>query len=185
MLAHEVYNRNNWKNSSCHILSLKVPFYLPNKIHFQVYIFMRKHQNMALHNLKENLPEGHAIVQMDDLVKNLFTCTSAEEVQSEYYNSSTVTLHPLVTYYRALDGTMTHDNYCPCGWFSPEYLNGVCNSRPANVENTSYNEVMGTQGLGSMNENCERFSDLCPLNQLVIGGSIFPHKRFHKATWRS
>ncbi|KAJ3609530.1 hypothetical protein NHX12_024050 [Muraenolepis orangiensis] len=45
--------------------------------------------------------------------------------------------------------------------------------------------VMGTQGLGKMNENGERFTDLCSLNQLVIGGSIFPHKRIHKATWRS
>ena len=44
---------------------------------------------------------------------------------------------------------------------------------------------MGTQGLGMMNENGERFADLCALNQLVIGGSIFPHKRIHKATWRS
>ena len=36
-----------------------------------------------------------------------------------------------------------------------------------------------------MNENDERFADLCALNQLVIGGSIFPHKRIHKATWIS
>nr|KAG5688778.1 hypothetical protein BaRGS_030647 [Batillaria attramentaria] len=36
-----------------------------------------------------------------------------------------------------------------------------------------------------MNENGERFADFCALNQLVIGGSIFPHKRIHKATWRS
>ena len=38
-----------------------------------------------------------------------------------------------------------------------------------------------------MNENGERFADMCALNQLVIGGSIFPHKfkRIHKATWRS
>ena len=40
---------------------------------------------------------------------------------------------------------------------------------------------MGTHGLGKMNENGERFADLCALNQLVIGGSIFPHK----ATWIS
>ncbi|KAJ8333838.1 hypothetical protein SKAU_G00411570 [Synaphobranchus kaupii] len=44
---------------------------------------------------------------------------------------------------------------------------------------------MGKHGLGQMNENGERFADLCSLNQLVIGGSIFPHKRIHKATWRS
>ena len=53
------------------------------------------------------------------------------------------------------------------------------------ANNTGYNKVMGTQGLGYMNENGERFADLCSLNQLVIGGSIFPHKRIHKATWRS
>ena len=36
-----------------------------------------------------------------------------------------------------------------------------------------------------MNENGEHFADLCALNQLLIGGSIFPHKRIHKATWIS
>nr|KAG5685438.1 hypothetical protein BaRGS_007947 [Batillaria attramentaria]KAG5703389.1 hypothetical protein BaRGS_023436 [Batillaria attramentaria] len=36
-----------------------------------------------------------------------------------------------------------------------------------------------------MNEDGERFADFCALNQLVIGGSIFPHKRIDKATWRS
>ena len=45
--------------------------------------------------------------------------------------------------------------------------------------NTGYEEVMGKQGLGEMNENGEKFADLCSLNQLVIGGSIFPHKRTH------
>ena len=53
------------------------------------------------------------------------------------------------------------------------------------ADNTGYDDIMATQGLGVMNENDERFADLCALNQLVIGGSIFPHKRIHKATWRS
>ena len=44
------------------------------------------------------------------------------------------------------------------------------------TDNTGYEGTMGTYGLGQMNENGERFADLCALNQLVIGGSIFPHK---------
>ncbi|KAG7516238.1 hypothetical protein JOB18_026460 [Solea senegalensis] len=36
-----------------------------------------------------------------------------------------------------------------------------------------------------MNKNGERFTDLCALNQLVIGSSTFMHKQIHKATWRS
>ena len=46
-------------------------------------------------------------------------------------------------------------------------------------------EVMGIHGLGEISENGEKFMDICALNKLVIGGSIFPHKRIHKATWVS
>ena len=53
------------------------------------------------------------------------------------------------------------------------------------ADNTGYEDKMGAQGIGQMNKNGERFVDMCALNQLVIGGSIFPHKRIHKATWRS
>ena len=52
-------------------------------------------------------------------------------------------------------------------------------------DNTGYEDTMGTHGLGVMNDNGERFADLCANNQLVIGGSISPHKRIHKATWIS
>ena len=52
-------------------------------------------------------------------------------------------------------------------------------------DNTGYEQVMGTHALGEMNENGEIFADLCALNNLVIGGSIFPHKRIHKSTWVS
>ena len=51
--------------------------------------------------------------------------------------------------------------------------------------NTGYEDIMGTNRLGQMNENGERFADLCAMNQLVVGGSIFSHKRIHKVTWRS
>ena len=52
-------------------------------------------------------------------------------------------------------------------------------------KNTGYERNMGRHGLGRMNENGEMLADLCAFNNLVIGGSIFPHKDVHKATWRS
>ena len=50
------------------------------------------------------------------------------------------------------------------------------------MDNTGYEDIMGTHGLGQMNDKGERFADLCALNQLVIGGrfshtstSVRPH----------
>ena len=51
--------------------------------------------------------------------------------------------------------------------------------------NRGYEEVMGTHGIGEMNEHGEMFADLCSFNRLIIGGSVFPHRRIHKATWVS
>ena len=53
------------------------------------------------------------------------------------------------------------------------------------MDNTGYEDIMGTHGLRQMNENGERFADRSVLNQLVIGGSFYPHKRIHEATWIS
>ena len=44
--------------------------------------------------------------------------------------------------------------------------------------NIGYEEVMG-----DMNNNGERFADLCAEHEQVIGGFVFPHKRIHKANW--
>ena len=44
---------------------------------------------------------------------------------------------------------------------------------------------MGIHGLGNMNENGEMFANFCTFNELVIGGTIFPHKNCHKVTWVS
>ncbi|KAL9954105.1 hypothetical protein ACROYT_G041600 [Oculina patagonica] len=52
-------------------------------------------------------------------------------------------------------------------------------------DNTGKERVMGCHGLGCMSENGERFTDFCAFNDLVIGGSIFPHRAIHKATWIS
>ena len=52
-------------------------------------------------------------------------------------------------------------------------------------DNSGYEEVMGRQGLGRMNENGEMLADFCAFNNMIIGGSVCPHRRIHKATWVS
>lgn len=42
--------------------------------------------------------------------------------------------------------------------------------------NSGFELAMGKQGLGIMNGNGERFADMCADYNLVIGGTIFPHK---------
>ena len=49
-------------------------------------------------------------------------------------------------------------------------------------DNIDREEIIGKHGLGTMNENGELFADFCTFNDLVIGGSVFPHKTIHKAT---
>ena len=51
-------------------------------------------------------------------------------------------------------------------------------------DNEGYEAVMGKEGLGEMNDNGERFADFCDIQDLVIGGSVFPHRKIHKATWK-
>ncbi|VDO48722.1 unnamed protein product [Schistosoma margrebowiei] len=51
------------------------------------------------------------------------------------------------------------------------------------TDNTGYEDIMGRYGLGERNENGERFANLSAFNKLVIGGTIFPHKRIQKTTW--
>ena len=47
-------------------------------------------------------------------------------------------------------------------------------------DNTGYKKIMGRKGLGVMNDNGERFADMCAVNNLVIGGSISPKSPFTK-----
>ena len=52
-------------------------------------------------------------------------------------------------------------------------------------DNKGYETIMGQQGLGCVKENGELFADFCLSNDLMIAGTIFPHRRKHKATFQS
>ena len=51
--------------------------------------------------------------------------------------------------------------------------------------NASIERIMGKEGLGDVSENGEELVDMCALNGLSIGRTLFAHKRVHKANWRS
>lgn len=51
--------------------------------------------------------------------------------------------------------------------------------------NEEHKNVMGCHGVGTMNDNGERLADFCATEDLVIGGTLFPHKTAHKVTWRA
>ena len=47
-------------------------------------------------------------------------------------------------------------------------------------DNDKWKGTMWKEGLGQMNENGLLFADLCALNELIIGGTLFPYKPTNK-----
>ncbi|VDO66557.1 unnamed protein product [Schistosoma margrebowiei] len=64
---------------------------------------------------------------------------------------------------------------------NPTILMGDLNTK-VGIDNTGYEDIIGRHGLGERNENGCKFANLCAFNKSVIGGTIFPHQRIHKAT---
>ena len=93
------------------------------------------------------------------------TNNADEEVKEEYYEQLQ----------SVLDKTPKRDITIVMGDFNAK----------VGSDNTGKEFTMGTEGLGVMNENGELFSNFCEQNDLVIGGTVFPHRRIHKVTWKS
>ena len=53
------------------------------------------------------------------------------------------------------------------------------------ADNKNSEHIMGRHGIGVQNKNGELFVEFCTFNDLVIGGTLFPHKTTHKTTWTS
>jgi hypothetical protein len=65
---------------------------------FRQHIIRVKAQYEQSRLLKEELPADHAICHMD-FAEN-YSCSFADEIQTAYFDKSTVTLHPVVVYFR-------------------------------------------------------------------------------------
>lgn len=59
---------------------------------------------------------------------------------------------------------------------------GYFNAKAGN-NNTEYERVMGRNNCGIIIGNGEKFAEFCEKNNLVVSGTIFPHKDIHKLTW--
>lgn len=68
-----------------------------------------KTQYAAIIKLKENLPPGHLMIQMD-FAEN-FICSSIDELQGAYLNSTAVNLHLIVAYLKDHNGNLKHKNF--------------------------------------------------------------------------
>ena len=53
------------------------------------------------------------------------------------------------------------------------------------ADNSGSDRVLGRHGSGIINETGERLVEFCTTNNLVIGGTPFPHREIHKIAWCS
>ena len=63
-------------------------------------------------------------------------------------------------------------------------ITGDMNAKVGNLVN-GLGRVMGQHGLGTVNDNGERLKEFCDFNEMVITGTVFPHKEIHKQSWMS
>lgn len=73
---------------------------------FESHVFRVRRQYQEIKSLKDKLPKHHFIVQMD-FAEN-YSCKSNEEIQSAYWNMTSVTLHPIVVYFMNTDMKLEH-----------------------------------------------------------------------------
>ncbi|XP_071150122.1 craniofacial development protein 2-like [Mytilus edulis] len=76
---------------------------------------------------------------------------------------------------RVIEGTHKHDILLVMEDFNAK----------VGMNNEGHENFMGRHGIGRRNENAENLLDICQRNNLVITGTIFPHKDKHKVTWIS
>ena len=59
--------------------------------------------------MKDKLPPHKVIVRMNSA--EIYSCKALEEVQSTYFNQTSVTLHPVVVYHKGAEGDLLHRSF--------------------------------------------------------------------------
>ncbi len=72
---------------------------------FRLHVMRIKNQYTHLRHLKDNLPDGDVVIQMD--FAEDYRCRSQQEVQSAYWSPEQVTIHPIVFYHKG-NGNLLH-----------------------------------------------------------------------------
>ena len=71
--------------------------HLKNKtLDFKEHVKKMRNQYAEIRRLKQSLPPHHVVLHMDFSENN--SCKTLEEIQSAYWNQTSVTLHPIVVY---------------------------------------------------------------------------------------
>jgi hypothetical protein len=152
------------------------------------------HQILYSGRSDDHHSRGVAIITTKEVHKSLLEWNPvSERIIKARYNSAFAKLTTIVCYaptedadeeekdvfydklQEIIDETPSHDMLL---------LMGDLNAK-VGTENKGRENTMGKQGIGECNNNGERLTTLCQENNLVIGGTIFVHKKIHKVTWNS
>lgn len=152
--------------------------------------------NVVLHSGKENRSEsGVGFIITKDLRKALYSWSPISDriITARFYSEvgKYVTIVQCYAPTEDAEDTTKDDFYSQLTATVHKIakrdiliLTGDFNAKIGN-NNHGLSEIMGQHGMGTKNNNGERFIEFCQTFQLVIGGSIFPHKNIHKYTWTS
>ena len=62
---------------------------------------------------------------------------------------------------------------------------GDLNAKVEVIINTNHDRAIGKEGCGRINDIGERLFETCMVYNMVIRGTLFPHREIHKLTWCS
>jgi len=129
-------------------------------------------QHAANDRLKKNLPVGECIVQMD--FSENYTCQNMDEIQSAYWTNASITLHPVVVWFKADDKAESFQKLrvcvrCPSPQFccSPDNCFKTCSTDKARSSHADKDSLLD----GESNVTIQK--QICILSDITSRGNIW------------